>query len=235
MTARFSRSVGIVFLVTVAAGCKGSEPIAPTGTSRPGEAFEISGIVADAQGVPVTGAYVTMASMDGRPSVLTDATGAYRIGFTARVNPGGSSFVARAEIVAEGYETYWRSLTATSPHLTEHFRLQGINRVTAGDSIVVSVTRDNGDCQGWLYGPCGRVRVVAPADGILRAEAAPTQEGASLAVLEVWSEGPYGNPVTIPVRAGTEVRVEVGQPGAGPAAGFTTGESVVVKTSLAPF
>jgi hypothetical protein len=237
VTARLTGSVVAVVVVIATVGCEGGGPTTPTGAPRPEEPYEVSGVVTDDQGAPVGGAYVTMARVEARPSVLTDASGAYRIDFRAspRVNPGtGLGFLARAEIVADGYEQYWRNVMATNPPLVEHFRLHRINRITAGDSMLVSVTPDNGDCQGWLSGPCGRVRIAAPSDGNLRIEAVPTQNGASLPQLEVWSEGPYGNPLSLAVKAGTEVRVEIGQPGTGSQPAFTTGESVMVKTSFEP-
>lgn len=237
MSARVSCGVVAVALAILAVACEGRDPTTPTGTPRPGQAFEVTGVVTDDQGVPVAGASVTMGRLDARPSVMTDASGAYRISFTATplVNPGtGTGFLARAEIVADGYELHWRTLMARSPNLVEHFRLQRLQRISAGDSIVVSVTPENGDCQGWLSGPCGRVRIAVPAAGNLRVEAIPTQDGAARPELEVWSEGPYGNPISLRVEAGAEVRLEVGQPGTGPQRGFTTGESVVVKTSLGP-
>ena len=123
---------------------------------------------------------------------------------------------------------------ATGPHLVENFRLQRVKSMTAGDSIVLSVAPDNGDCLGWLYGPCGRVRVAAPADGNLTVEAVLTQGSAGLLQLEVCcvsGNERYGNPVTLPVTAGTEVSVEVGQS----AAGVTTSQTVAVKTSFQPF
>ena len=103
---------------------------------------------------------------------------------------------------------------ATSPRLVEDFRLLRIKRVTAGGSIVLSVSRENGDCTGWLAGPCGRLRVVAPADGNLTVEAVPTQEPAGLPQIQVCCVGGderYGNPVTLRVNAGEEMWVEVGQ------------------------
>jgi hypothetical protein len=226
--------------VIVTVGCEGGAAT-PTGTPRLGEAFEVTGVVTDDQGVPVAGAHVTMARVDARPSVLTDASGAYRIGFTATplVNPGaGPGFLARAEIVADGYEQYWRNVMATNRHLVEHFRLHRINRIIAGDSIVVSITPDNGECQSWLYGPCARVRIAVPAAGTLRIEAASTLDGAARPQLEVCCAAGselYGNPVTLPAIAGIDVRVEIGQPGTGPSPGFTTGASVMVMTSLDPF
>ena len=236
MIARLSCRGAAVLLVFFAAGCQGNGPTTPTGTSRPGEAFEVTGVVTDDQGVPVAGAYVTMAMLVSRPSVVTDASGGYTIGFTSNpwtIGTSGTRGAARAEIVAEGYDEYWRTVVATSSHLVENFRLHRIKRITPGDSIVLSVTSDNGDCHGWLYGPCGRVRVAAPANGNLRVEAVPTQEGATLPQLEVCCAAGNehgGNPVTLPVTAGTEVQVEIGQP-----PGFTTSESIIVKTSLEPF
>ena len=146
----------------------------------------------------------------------------------------GSRGAARVEVVAEGYEWYWRTVLATVPRLVENFRLQRVKRMTAGDSIVLSVAPDNGDCLGWLYGPCGRVRVAAPADGNLTVEAVLTQGSAGLPQLEVCcvsGNERYGNPVTLPVTAGTEVSVEVGQS----AAGVTASQTVAVKTSFQPF
>ena len=244
MIARLSCRVVAVVLVIVAAGCEGGGPTTPTGTPRPsnGEAFEVTGVVTDDQGVPVAGAEVTMSHWLGgivrRPSMRTDASGGYTIGFTSNPWMGGTSGrgAARAEVVAEGYDWYWRTVPATIPRPVENFRLHRIKRVTAGGSIVLSVTPENGECTGWLPGPCGRLRVSALADGNLMIEAVPTQVGAGLPQIEVCcvSGGERGgNPVTLPVTAGTEVWVEVGQP-PGPA-GFTTGESVIVKTSLEPF
>lgn len=171
----------------------------------------------------------------GRPSVRTDASGGYVIGFTSNPWTIGTSGrgAARAEVVAEGFEPHWwRTVLATIPHLVENFRLHRIKRITAGDSIVLSVTPDNGECLGWLVGPCGRVRVEALADGNLTVEAIPTPLPAGLPQVEVCCASGneyHGNPVTLPVTAGTEVWVEVGQP-----TGFATSESVIVKTSIKP-
>jgi hypothetical protein len=239
--ARLSCGVLAVVLAIFAAGCKGGVPTTPTGTPLPsaGEAFEVSGVVTDEEGVPVAGASVTMrfylAGVIKLPSVVTDASGSYTIRFTA--NPWMSStsgrVAARAEIIAEGYDWYWRSVLATIPSVVENFRLHRIKRITAGDSIVLSITPDNGECTGWLVGPCGRLRVAALADGNLTLEAVPTQLPAGLPQIElccVAGNEVGGNPVSLPVRAGTELWVEVGQPPGNP-----TGGSVMVKTSFEPF
>src|SRR5688572_30622494 len=172
--------IAVVVLISLAAACKGDGPTTPSTTplasSNPttppatplpsnGEAFEVTGVVTDEQGVPVVSAEVTMAhSLGGRhhrPAVLTDSSGRYAIAFTS--NPWmdgttGNRGAARAEVVSDGYEWYWRTVVATSPRLVENFRLHRLKRITAGDSFVLSVTPDNGDCTGWLASPCGRLR-----------------------------------------------------------------------------
>ena len=238
-----------------AAGCRGGGPTEPsntrppaTGTPSPstptppptnGETFSVTGIVTDDQGVPIAGARVTMSHYLGgrsyRPTVLTDASGHYAIAFTSNpwTNTSGRG-AARAEIVAENYDWYWRNVLATGPQLVENFRLHHLKRIAAGDSIVVSVTPENGDCTGWQYGPCGRLRVTVAADGNLTVEAVLTQESAALPQLEVCclnGNEQYGNPVTLRVAAGTEMWVEIGQS----AAGVTASQTVIVKTSLQPF
>jgi hypothetical protein len=248
--------LAIAVLVIVAAGCNGYGPTTPSATpassSNPsipsavplpssGEAFEVTGVVTDEHGVPVAGAEVTMAhslgGRDHRPSVRTDASGRYAIGFTSNPwmdGPTGNRGAARAEVASDGYEQYWRTVVAASPPLIENFRLHRLNRIRAGDSFVLSVAPDNGGCTGWLSAPCGRLRVAAPADGNLTVEAVPLQMPAGLPQIQACcasGDERYGNPVTLPVTAGTEIWVEVGQQ----RPGFTTAVTFIVKTSLTPF
>ena len=64
------------------------------------------------------------------PSTLTDASGSYRIRFTA--TPFVNGFVARAQVTADGYEEYWRNITrSASSTFVENFRLDRVVRVTA--------------------------------------------------------------------------------------------------------
>ena len=193
----------------------------------------------DVGGAPVAGAEVTMSHWLGgmvrRPAVRTDGSGGYTIAFTS--NPWGSGTnrgAARAEVVADGYEWYWRTVPATTARSLENFSLHRIKRITAGDSVLVSATPDNGECIGWLSGPCGRLRVVPHVNGTLTVEAVPTQAPAGLPELEVCCASGserYGNPVSLPVHAGSEVTVEIGQQ----RPGFTTILSFMVKTSVEPF
>ncbi len=235
-----------------AAACHGGGPTTPT-SARPatppptstgtpaassGEPFDVTGVVTDEQGAPVAGAAVTMAHwLAGtlyRPAVLTDASGGYAFQFSS--NPWMSAEgrgAARAEVIADGYDWYWRTVPAASPHVVENVRLQRIKRIPAGGSIVLSVTAENGECLGWLYGPCGRMRVAAVTDGNLTIDANPTAASAARPQLQVCclsGDDRYGNPVTLPVAAGVELWVEVGQT----AAGVVPSQTVITTTSLQP-
>ena len=227
--------VTLIAALALAAGCGQEAPTSPAGlapssneTPQPSqsEAFEVTGVVTDDRGVPVANVEVRL--FPGALSARTDASGAYTIGFT-----GTRGAWVGLQIADERYEWYTRTFRLTSSHFVEDFRLHEIKRVTAGGSIVLSLTPDNGRCSGWLYLPCGLVRVAVLADGTLTVEAVPTPVTQGLpAVLVCCVSGDEvgGNPVTLPVTAGTEVWVEVGQSGPG----FTINE-VTVKTRFEPF
>lgn len=247
MMRTLSHGAMAVVLVIVATGCQGGSPTTPAETRPPSAggtpalpsnaiAYEVTGTVIDDRGVPVVGAEVTMRHyLEGHirsPSVRTDAAGGYTIAFTANPWTGGGGGAATAEVRADGYDWYNRTIQPVNPRI-ENFRLQPITRVTAGDSVVVSVTSENGDCHGWLYGPCGRLRVVTPAGGSVTVEAVATEQGATPPALEVCcvaGNEVYGNPVTLSVTAGMELWVEVGQ-----SRDANPSRSVLVKTSREPF
>ncbi|MBA3642272.1 MAG: carboxypeptidase regulatory-like domain-containing protein [Acidobacteria bacterium] len=233
----------------LAVGC-GGEPTTATAPStsgpatlpqpRPptsGERFEVTGVVTTDQGVPVAGAVVTMAHWFGGvlhwPSAVADTSGAYRIGFSATVLPGSAGqFVARAEVVAEGYELYWHSLKAAldSNNLVANFQLYPIRRVAAGNSMVAAFPSDVGECTGWVAARCGIVRVTVPHAGNLTVEVTPTDQSAGQPTLEICCVSGneiYGNPLTLSVGGGSESTILIGlRPGS------TAAESFVVKTSL---
>jgi hypothetical protein len=231
-------------IATLITGCAAAcnSPTTPTAGASQSmssvETFAVTGIVTDVRDAPVPGAWITMryyvGGMIRQALVETDASGSYAVQFTSTpfsMSDGRSA--ARAEVLADGFDWYWRNVPATSPRV-ENFRLRRITHIQAGGSGVVSVTTDNGTCQGWLHGPCGRARVTVPANGNLTVEAVPTQQGADLPALEVCCVGGdevQGNPITIPVLAGKEVWVELGQnrPGGIPSA------TVEVKTSFEHF
>ena len=101
-------SAALLVLLLAAAGCGGGGPVTPT---RPSESFSATGIVTDDQGAPVGGATVTirhwLGGMISAPSVVTDASGRYTIGFNA--DTAGTTGM-RAEIVDVAYERYQRAI-----------------------------------------------------------------------------------------------------------------------------
>jgi hypothetical protein len=122
----------------------------------------------------------------------------------------------------------------TSSSLVENFRLRGIQLITAGDSLVLSIAPDDGECSNDAFdGPCRIVRVAAPADGTMTVEVLSTQPGAAppqVGVCCVSGNERYGDPVTLPVTARTayyEVQIV-------PTQSITTTQSVRLKTSFAP-
>jgi hypothetical protein len=175
----------------------------------------------------------TTAAYPNWPSVLTDTSGAYRIIFSANtLQWERGKFFARAELVAPGYELYWRSLLATTTStLNENFRLQRIQRVVAGRSLVVSFASDVGECPGEIAQVCGTVRVTVPTQGnvtvdVLAANGQRPQ-------LEAWEV--YGNPITVSAESGKEIEVRIGLRSGAPNTQSFEGQSFNVTTSIAPF
>jgi hypothetical protein len=235
---RVACSAALLVQLLVAAGCSGAGPAAPSPRSN-GESFVVTGVVTDDQGSPVGDAVVTMRHWLGgvisAPSVQTDASGRYTIGFTANPWLIGTSGrgAAQAEIFDLSYERYQRTVLATSSNLIENFRLHGIQRIAPGDSLVLNIAPDDAECStDAIFGLCRIVRVAAPADGNMTVEARSTQPAAEqpqVAVCCVFGNERDGNPVTLPVTSGTEYQLQIGL-----SRGITTSQSVLLKTSLSP-
>ena len=237
----FHRKALLVLLPLVLPACDGRGPTQatrPTAASQSiyGENFEAAGVVTDEHGRPMAGATVTMGSWLGgllqRPSGLTDPTGHYQISFTA--TPQGNGFVARAQVVAEGYEEYWRSITRSTggTKFMEDFRLDRVIHVIAGNSIVLAVPPDIGECRGWVAELCPIVRVTVPSQGHLMVAVDPIGQSAELPPVEVCcvdGNERYGNPITLPVSSEGELEVKVGL-----RRGLVTTLSFEVKTSFEP-
>src|SRR6185503_15848310 len=130
-----NRAVVITLVLLATLECTGACKRSPTSPSPSaglvarGEAFEVTGVVSNDAGRPLQGIPVTMRYWLGgfiqSPAVLTDGAGTYKIAFTA--NPwtegSGRRGAARAELHADGYEWYQRTVYAAGPPLVENFRL----------------------------------------------------------------------------------------------------------------
>jgi hypothetical protein len=171
------------------------------------------------------------------PAVLTDAAGAYRIAFSASPwnEESRGRAAARAELIADGYEWYYRTTFATAaPQLIENFRLHRLQRIVPGETLVLTMARDDASCVGGLsWTPasvCRTISVIARPNGSLTVRAiaqGDAEEPLVSVCCDVSGNDRGGNPVTLPVIAGTELTVGVGLSGS-----FTTPQSVVVTTSF---
>jgi hypothetical protein len=164
------------------------------------------------------------------PSVPTDASGSYRIGFTTI--PLTNGFVARVQVVADGYEEHWRSLRAVNGATTwvENFSLYRRTRMTAGESIVLTVPPDLGECRGWVAASCAVVRIATATAGRLTLDVVSNDGASERPTLEICCESGdevYGNPVVVTVAAGAEsvLFIAVGN-------GLSPRRSFIVKTTL---
>ena len=106
----------------------------------------------------------------------------------------GNSFVARAQVVADGYEEYWRSLRADGrTTFVENVRLCR-RRASRRESRPCSrLSPDGGDCRRFMAGVCGVVRITIPKAGRLTVEAVSDDTMTERPPLEVCCES--GNEV----------------------------------------
>ena len=216
-----------------------SNPQPPSPTPPPAIRLEMTGMVTDEEGAPISGATVSaMVDPYTGPFAVTDGSGRYSLQFvsTRGANagpPGTESAVAMALVEAAGYEFYTRYVIAPTEEVKENFRLLRVRRITAGQSATVTVTPEARVCGGdWSPGRetiCAAIRIVSATNGILTVRALPSDGGSALASLTVSSSkgGGMGNPVSIPVFGGTENEAILALPW-----GLTASRSFVVETSI---
>ncbi len=198
-----------------------------------GSDIVLEGRVTDARtSSPIAGATVYI---NGRYSANTDLAGNYTL--PGNLDIGASSV---AWVGADGYEVFVRYIRGSR---AQSFRLQRIERITAGAAWPVTIRPDDSLCLNNLQDPtftlpgtgflCRTVRVIAPADGVMRLEAVSTQDGThpplEVEVLNLPSccFERLENPISIDVRTGTEVLVNVEMPERS-----TVSQSFIVTTSM---
>jgi hypothetical protein len=224
-----SRFTYVFIVAMLVYGCGGQQAsTAPTPTAAPGsnpnpapaarvtQPLRIAGRVVDTANIPVPGARVTQ--WDTANTATTDGTGAFEM--NARVTPQDRSFWVTVE--KSGFETseLARNIDTASD---ASLRLHQVRSITAGESIQDVVTADDSAC-GYHWGfVCRRVRVSSPASGTLIVEIASDSSGLGVAIA-----GPVGFPqpierrISVPVKAGSEVIIDVSAAWDIPAAmGFT--------------
>jgi hypothetical protein len=250
MRVRLDFTFVLVVLTCSGCGSQSPTPTTPTAVQQPStpgasaavETSSVFGRVTSEDGAPVAGAGVTMRFSRGgqfqNAQTTTDASGSYAIEFTSTpwVNPGGR-WSARAEIAAEGFDWYWRSVSASgTSRQEENFRLHRLPTLSLAGGPMLTVSSDNGDCilgEG-LYLPCGRARVAVPGAGLLTVSVEPVVSGSArpVQVLLCCADGnpTWGNPARIPVTRPMAIDIEVGQTGPGVPNG-----AVTLRTSFEPF
>jgi hypothetical protein len=203
------------------------------GLTQPPATIVLTGRVTDATMLaPIAGAVV---SINGRYRATTDSAGNYTV--TVLLDAGSNTDITY--VSASGYAADYHYIRGTS----QNVRLYRIQRITAGDSTVLTIAPDDTLCVNNSQdspglGPnyvCRSVRVVTPADGILTVEALSAQTGVhppleveTVGVTPCCSER-IENPTSIKVTAGTEVVANVEMLSSSP-----TSQSFAVKTSISP-
>jgi hypothetical protein len=201
--------------------------------TQPPGMIVLSGRVTDgATSAPISGAVVLI---NGRYRGLTDSSGNYTV--TGLLDYGRDLDFTYAS--ANGYANDFHYIRGT----TQNVHLDRVERMTAGDSKLLTVVPDDTLCINGVQDTpglgqdyvCRSVHVVAPSDGVITVEALSTQGGGrppleveAIGVSPCCSER-IGNPTSIHVAAGTEIVVHVEM-----ILGSATSQSFLVNTSMAP-
>jgi hypothetical protein len=220
----------------VIAGCGGNTPTLPTPAPEPStptrpsfSSIVLTGQVTDAAtSAPVAGAIVRI---NGRYSAVTDASGRYSVSGLLDAGSGYDfTYVSAADYVNDYH--YIRSSS-------QDVRLNRIQRITAGESKIVTVAPNDTLCVNNMqdspssgqHDLCRSVRIVALTAGTLTIEAVSTQDGAhpplEVEVADEPVDWSLQNPKSFQVAARTEVAVNVEM-----GAASTTSQSFMLTTSM---
>jgi hypothetical protein len=214
----------------IASACGGGTTMAPTPapSPTPSPTTVLTGQVTDrVTSAPMSGANVVASY----PTLYgtTDSLGNYSLSDLP-------AWFAHVWATAVNYEDDVQKYRSA----VQNFRLYPIQRITAGDSTVVTVAPDDPLCNNDISSPgwgvdyvCRIVRIVAPTNGVLRVEALPIAGGARPPlVVEIHSgnrliAAVLENPTLIEVTAGIEVMAHVEMD-----PGSTTRQSFTLTTSM---
>lgn len=216
-------------------GCGGGVPTTPSATvsapvptavpspsPRTLQPLQVVGRVLDSADHPVAGARVTQ--WDTANSTTSDANGYFDL--AATVAPQDRSFWMTVE--KPGFETSEQARSVDTAMLTT-LRLHQIRTLAAGESFRSVVSPDDSAC-GYHWGfVCRRVRVKAPAPGALIIDLISDGAviGVGIPLGSVGVQGPFERRISVPVREGDEVTVDVGASwDVGPGATFTLNTSL---------
>ncbi len=235
------RTFTSIALSVFIAGCGGNAPTMPTSVPAPStpapststrpspSSIVLTGQITDAAtSAPIAGAIVRI---NGRYSAVTDASGKYSV--SGLLDAGGGSdftYVSAADYVSD-----YRYIRSSS----QDVRLNRIQRITAGESKIITVAPEDTLCFNNMQDTpglgrdylCRSVRIVALTAGTLTIEAVSTQDGArpplEVEVADEPVDWSLQNPKSFQVAAGTEVAVNVEM-----SAASTTSQSFTVMTSI---
>jgi hypothetical protein len=169
---------------------------------------------------------------------MTDEMGRYQLSFHA---PQGG-FVYRSTAIVRinagpdyEEEAHWFRPTGSDRNQTLDLRPRRVRWITAGETVLVTVERDDSQCfnnvQDGTGGAtvlylCRTVRFIVLSDGVLTVEAMSIDSGVSPPPLEVEGDRGdldccyLGNPLSMPVSAGTVMKVSVEIPEGSPSRAF---------------
>jgi hypothetical protein len=224
--------------------CDGaSAPVGPS--SSPADSsgpWQLSGVAVGDDARPIANApvsaYFFQDRVTGSVTAVTDEMGRYHLSFYAP--EGGFIYRSTATVRLDAGADYeregrWFRPASSDRRQTLDLRPRRIWWISAGESVLVTVERDASQCfnnvQDGTGGAtvlylCRTVRFVVPSDGVLTVEAVSTDAGASPPLLEVEGDRDeldccyLGNPLSMPVTAGTIMKVNVEIPEGSPTRTF---------------
>src|SRR5262249_35725781 len=153
--------------------------------------FHLTGSAADGDSKPVAGATVTMRpwifGQSSNPvSTSADGAGFYELDFDAMRDVAGG--VGNAVAEQSAYEHDNRYIVATRQEAVQNFYLCRIERISAGESLSLTVRPDDTFCGLSDEWRCRTVRITAPATGTLSVSLI-SNDAPNLTGLELYQQG----------------------------------------------